>query len=198
MSVALAGFVKGFTGRTLDNIDERRRLEAEEKKARMLAQLQMETEQANILFRENTPTAKLGRAKDEQAMRLADEAAVLARDKFTLDRQQTLQTMDLAKRKEARESLDSAAQRDYYNRAGRSGTGQDSDEVTPSAVVDSLKSRYSSTINKLVEDGVNPLDIDRAAAQYVELVRGRKEIKGLALEQGFLAALQSLQTRSNK
>lgn len=53
MANLLAGFVKGFADNQVDQIQERRKLENEEKKAKMLADLQRETAQANFLFEKN-------------------------------------------------------------------------------------------------------------------------------------------------
>ena len=44
-SSILAGFVKGYTDRELDRIDQRRKAEAEEKKLRLLQQLEKETQE---------------------------------------------------------------------------------------------------------------------------------------------------------
>lgn len=52
-SLGTLGFVKGITGRGLENIDLRRKEEAEFRKAQMLAELQRDTAQANFLFEQD-------------------------------------------------------------------------------------------------------------------------------------------------
>jgi hypothetical protein len=187
MSALVAGFIKGATGRALDNIDERRKMENEEKKTRLLAELQRETAQANALFEENLPSAKLKRQADEQRMRL--DAARDARDARKLD-------FDIsnAERDDARADRLTSAQVGYYKRAGSGGGGLDktAEGTSASAVADALKSRYSKTIEALVTEGVDPLDVDRATIQYIDLVRGDKRIKGTSLETGYLTTLKKL------
>lgn len=171
MSVLLAGFVKGATGRALDSIDERRKLENEERKARMLAELELETRQADALFQENLPSKKLARQREEQAMRLNELKDAREERKLSLDIANT-------DRDNARLDRVANAQIGSYNRSGRDGGGgRGSDNLSD----DTLKDRISianRVTNNLESMGYTPNEVRRARAKLVEGAQ-----KGWSLDQ---------------
>lgn len=171
MSSLVAGFIKGATGRALDSIDERRKMENEEKKARLLAELQRETSQANALFEENLPSSKLKRQADEQRMRL--DASRDERDARKLDFD-----MRNADRDDARAERLANAQIGSYNRANRGGGGRGGiDQIKDDTLTDRLAIANKVTRN-LSDMGYTQDEVRRARAQLVDGAR-----KGWSLDQ---------------
>lgn len=78
----LAGFVKGYTGRQLDLIDERRKQEAEKEKVLMLEQLRRDTAEWEWT---NDPGKKLQREEASQRMGMARSQEERAAAKHALD-----------------------------------------------------------------------------------------------------------------
>lgn len=213
-SSILAGFVKGFANREVDMIDERRRQEAKLKEAELLARLQSETKRADFLFeegwkRENAPdksmstidpkTGKVtvksasGKTLAERQMtesEIEDFGFESKQKKLTLDNLQS-QIASRA-RDDARQDRVASAQIAASGRRGLDSTSAAKPGATGSAVADALRTRYKSTIDKLIEEGVNPLDIDRMGIMYVNDPRVRGRVTGTALEEGYLDGLMSL------
>lgn len=74
-SSILAGFVKGYTDRELDRIDQRRKAEAEEKKLRLLQQLEKETQEWKW---QRDPELKSRLESEKQRRSLAEAAEARA------------------------------------------------------------------------------------------------------------------------
>lgn len=190
MANLLAGFVKGFAGNQVDQIQERRKLENEEKKAKMLAQLQAETQRANFLFEEgykksnridenmsekNYETGEIKlRAQDgsELGSRKMTKAEIDAQrmslDKGMLDIENVRSTITSRARDDARADRTSAASIAASNRVGR-GEGLDGSRTgsrTASSIdiARLIENDYSDDIGYLVKNyEVSPMEITQAS-----------------------------------
>lgn len=213
-SSILAGFVKGAADRELDLIDERRKQEAKLKEVELLNRLQSETKRADFLFeegykRENVPDKSMSTVDPQTGLVTVKSASgktlgerkmtEAEREDFGFERTQKKLTIENLQSQIADRARDSArqerlatAQIGAYNRQGLDGTTATKTGSTGSAVADALKTRYKSTIDELVKQGVDPLDIDRMSIMYVNDPRVRGRATGTALEQGYLDGLRSL------
>lgn len=132
----LAGFVKGYTGRQLDLIDERRKKDAEKEKILMLEQLRRDTAEWEWT---NDPGKKLQREEATQRMGLARTQEERAAATHGLDLRKREQDLRLDAAKTAADIEQSRAAAAYSRRAasnlGKSG-GIDSASPGASNVFD--------------------------------------------------------------
>lgn len=190
----LAGFVKGFAGRQLDNIDSRRKLEAEEKKARLLQQLQQETSEWEWA---NSPTVKQGLRESDSRIKENEAQAFRDRERLALDRERMGFDQKLALRNAARLDADSASERSYREkRLALDGTGKSdgslSGEDSALKVATALQAQHKATIDSLVESGVDPLEIEDYSLQFATNPNIRGNVKGAELSKFYMQGLRKL------
>lgn len=195
----LAGFIKGFTGRQLDDIDERRKAEAEQKKLLLLQQLQRETaewEWKNDPAKKQALKESESRIKENEAQAKRDQERIgYERDKLAFDQK-------LALRNAARQEADSASERSYRERslalsakAAGSGSSLDgSQSGTPESLaiqkiisankplLDTLttgdepivdKSRAYNVLAQIVANSKTPADAERNFREYLNSVNNQ-------------------------
>lgn len=195
----IAGFIQGYTGRQLDNIDQRRKLEAEAEKMKMLEQLRRETAE----WEEGLPSKK--QSIKESESRIAENTAQAKRDAERLaldrDRSKWSQSMDL--KRLGLDQAQLAETKRYHNenlsnerkRLGLDTTSSDGDSAN--RVAAALKTQHKATIDSLVADGVDPLEVDDMTLQFVTdpRVRGNKQATGAELSKLYMIGLRSLRER---
>lgn len=184
----LAGFVKGYTGRQLDLIDERRRKEAEKEKMVMLEQLRRDTAEWEWT---NDPGKKLQREEAVQRMGMARSQEERAVATHGLNMRKGEQDLRLDAAKTAADIEQSRAAAAYSRRAAANvGKGSlDSASSTPmeSDVVQELnyknrslitgltsgenpvltQDRLQSTIQQIVANSKTPAEADRMLTEYL-------------------------------
>lgn len=178
MSNILAGFVKGFTGVTLDQMERREQAAAEMKKAEMLEQLRRETAQEMALLQDkldskraddklSTTDYKTGkrtlRNSKGEVINSLDvplsemEAYDLELQKTDLDLQDARLGLDVKRANIAQSEAAADTSRAYASRARRLDSssgggkgGKDKDEP------DMLVAEYERTFEELKEGGASP------------------------------------------
>lgn len=211
MANLLAGFVKGFADNQVDQIQERRKLENEEKKAKMLADLQRETSQANFLFEENfkksnrvdaamstidpdtgkvTQRAQDGSvlsARDMTPAELASHKRKEQGDQLSIDNIRS--QIDSRGKGDARDDRVANARIGSYNRANQKAL-DGSDDPTDSDIANELVFRYSKDVEAATESGNISQTAIRAAA--IELVKNSRT--GEDAQESFLRFLGNYST----
>lgn len=184
----LAGFVKGYAGRQLDLIDERRKKEAEKEKLLTLEQLRRETAEWEWT---NDPGKKLAREEATQRMGLAktQEERAVAKHEFDIRKGEQDLRLDAAK---TAADIDQSRAAAAYSRAAaaRGGKGSlddvDSDPMESDVIqelnyknrslIEGLTSgdkplitqdRLQSTIQTIVANSKTPADADRQLTEYL-------------------------------
>lgn len=167
MASILGGFVKGFTGRQLDLIDQRRKQEAEMKKMEMLEQLRRETAQWEWT---NDPSKKMALRATEQRMRLEEsqEARAIEQEKRAsaehgLKMREGEQKLGLDAQAAARSERLAQAQIGAYSRQGRGGIdGLEGKAPTEQDVMREVKYQNKDLLSSLTSGPRAPLTFGRA------------------------------------
>lgn len=165
MASILGGFVKGFTGRQLDLIDQRRKQEAEMKKMEMLEQLRRETAQWEWT---NDPSKKLSVRATEQRMRLdeSQEARAIEQEKRAsaehgLKMREGEQKLGLDAQAAARAERVAQAQIAASGRQGGRGL-EDTKPLTEQDVMREVKYQNKDLLASLTSGPRAPLTFGRA------------------------------------
>lgn len=158
----LAGFVKGFTGQTRKGIEAREEEEREERKARMLAQLRMDTEKEFALWKEGRPDYKLDLKRKEQEIDLAGRRDVRDEEKLALDRLNTESTIAHRDRSFGLDAARTGAAIRSYDRQGRSAGEADG----------ILLAEANRAFDSLEAADVNPMQIAHAKRVFDARVNG--------------------------
>lgn len=227
MGNGLAGFISGFSNNQVDQIQERRKLENEEKKAKMLAQLQKETAQANFLFEENYKKSnvineamstedyetgevtlnsldgtKLGSRKMTKAQR-DKHTTDITKDNLDMDNVRTTIASRRAGdaeriRESGRQDRESAASVGASNRSNRDASSTTPDKYD---LANELVDKFKSYVKAAKDDADNPLtdvEISNIAAASVEAAL-RNGSKQAGAQNLFLSELRRLQSdKANK
>lgn len=184
----LAGFVKGYTGRQLDLIDERRKKDAEKEKILMLEQLRRDTAEWEWT---NDPGKKLQREEATQRMGMARSQEERAVATHGLNMRKGEQDLRLDAAKTAADIEQSRAAAAYSRRAaanvGKSGLDGSGSAPMESDVVQELnyknrsliagltsgenpvltQDRLQSTIQQIVANSNTPAEADKRLIEYL-------------------------------
>jgi hypothetical protein len=171
----LAGFVKGASGRALDDIDRRRATEAESKKLEMLERLRRETAREMAQFEETLRNKRTdkdlsspdfdrgkmtlrdaeGNIKSERDLTQSEiEQHRTGREKDQLSLDNIRSQMSSRQRGDERQDRLASAQIGSYNRSGR-GKGLDGSSKGPGGK-DILMTEYNNTFRELKDAGAPP------------------------------------------
>lgn len=136
-----AGFVKGYTGRQLDLIDQRRKEDAEAKKLEMLERLRRDTAE----WEENLPSKKASTDASVAQAERARQGMALDQDKHEFDKKHKERELSLAERQESRLGRLTDAQARHYDKLDGSGVlGENPESLAIQQILTANKPLFDS------------------------------------------------------